>query len=262
MEEAEAEEAAEVEEEPALCSKSDACSRPDGHSGKCNSRRAVAAAAAAAAEAEAVAEEEEEAVELVAAAAETKSELCCKRCGKVFIYPKRLATHEATCDAEAALAPPMSPPARGSRLAAKTGSGALAEAAAAATAVLAASPSAAPTAPASEASGTSARKRKAAPPPDWGAIQSAAQAKMETEVPDEAWIRDKVNKAMANKYPAFDFATADYTVMKQQRRQFDSDIRAAYKSPLREAYEAAMTAVAAVAAMTNAPPPKKKAKKE
>ena len=50
--------------------------------------------------------------------------------------------------------------------------------------------------------------------------------------------------------------------MEQQRKQFDADIRANYKSPLREAYETAMTAVAAVAAATSAPPPKKKAKKE
>ena len=241
----------ETEEEPALCSMSDACSRPDGHSGKCNSKRAVGAAEAMEATDEAG---EEETVELQASVAvDASGGPRCKRCDRAFKYPKRLATHEETCDAE----PVETEAPRGSRLAARTG--ALANAAAAATAVLAASSSAAPTSPASEASDASARKHKRKappPPPDWGAIQAAAQARMETEVPDEAWVKDEVNKAMAEQFPSFDFATADYALMEQQRQQFDSDIRTTYTSPLREAYEAAMTAVVAVAVMTNAPPPK------
>ena len=59
-----------------------------------------------------------------------------------------------------------------------------------------------------------------------------------------------------------DARTVDFELMAQQRKQFDADIRAAYKSPLREAYEAAMTAVAAVTTAMSAPPVKKKAKKE
>ena len=81
-------------------------------------------------------------------------------------------------------------------------------------------------------------------------------------MPDEDVVNEAVNKAMAEKYPKIDFATVDFELMAQQRKQFDADIRAAYKSPLREAYEAAMTAVAAVAAAMSAPPVKKKAKKE
>ena len=83
-----------------------------------------------------------------------------------------------------------------------------------------------------------------------------------SEVPDEDVVNEAVNKAMAEKYPKIDFATVDFELMAQQRKQFDADIRAAYKSPLREAYEAAMTAVAAVAAAMSAPPEKTKAQKE
>jgi hypothetical protein len=111
------------------------------------------------------------------------------------------------------------------------------------------------------ASGSTAKRKQVAPPPThWGEMQTAAQEMLAAEVPDESVIRDAVNAAMTAEYPKIDFATVDFEMMAQQRKQFEVDIRAAYKSPLREAFEAVegkLAALAAVMGVPSQPLPKK-----
>jgi hypothetical protein len=115
---------------------------------------------------------------------------------------------------------------------------------------------AAPTASSSTgpvASRSTAKRKQVAPPPThWGEMQTAAQEMLAAEVPDESAIRDAVNAAMTAEYPKIDFATVDFEMMAQQRKQFEADIRAAYKSPLREAFEAVEGKLAALAAAMGA----------
>ena len=129
-------------------------------------------------------------------------------------------------------------------------------------------------------------KRKASTPHDWSTVQAAALAALAREQIDEEAVSKAVNAAMQREYPTIsdNLATVDFELMGQQRRQFDSDFRSTFKSPMREvrdahrplhlsvppltmwppsqAYDAAETAIAALVAATHSSPPQKKAKKK